>query len=67
MSRLLIRAGKSPFTAVTAETTLTQDVFNSNTGNFLFQHAVWESLAIDGAELTANSTLRDPLRERVPA
>lgn len=59
MSRLLIRAGKSPFTAVTAETTLTQDVFNSNTGNFLFQHAVWESLAIDGAELTANSTLTE--------
>lgn len=59
MSRLLIRTGKSPFTAVTPESTLTQDVFNSNTGNFLFQHAVWESLDIDGAELTANSTLSE--------
>lgn len=59
MSRLLIRAGKSPFTAVVAESTLTQDVFNSNTGNFLFQHAVWESLAVDGSELIANSTLSE--------
>ena len=59
MSRLLIRAGKSPFTPVVPESTLTQDVFNSNTGNFLFQHAVWESLAVDGSELVANSTLTE--------
>ena len=40
MARILVRAGKDPFTAVAPETTLTQDVFNSNSGNFLFQHAV---------------------------
>lgn len=62
MTRLLIRSGKDPFTSVVAESTLTQDVFNSNSGNYLFQHAVWKALAVDGAELTSNGTLS----ERVP-
>ncbi len=65
MSKLLIRAGKDPFTSVLPETTLTQDVFNSNTGNFLFQHSVWEALAVDGNELVANSTLSE--RRATPA
>ena len=59
MARILIRAGKDPFTAVAPETTLTQDVFNSNSGNFLFQHSVWKSLAIEPHELVANSTLSE--------
>ncbi len=62
MTRLLIRSGKDPFTPVVAESTLTQDVFNSNSGNYLFQHAVWKALAVDGAELTSNGTLS----ERMP-
>ncbi len=64
MPRLLIRSGKDPFTPVSAETTLTQDVFNSNSGNYLFQHAVWKSLAIDGTELVPNGTLSE---RRAPA
>ncbi|TXL57918.1 polysaccharide pyruvyl transferase family protein [Aeromicrobium terrae] len=59
MARLLIRSGKDPFTPVVAESTLTQDVFNSNSGNYLFQHSVWKALAIDGAELVSNSTLSE--------
>jgi hypothetical protein len=62
MTRLLIRSGKDPFTPVVAESTLTQDVFNSNSGNYLFQHSVWKALAIDGVELVSNGTLS----ERVP-
>lgn len=62
MTRLLIRSGKDPFTPVVAETTLTQDVFNSNSGNYLFQHSVWKALSTDGAELVSNGTLS----ERVP-
>jgi hypothetical protein len=62
MTRLLIRSGKDPFTPVGAESTLTQDVFNSNSGNYLFQHSVWKALSIDGAELVSNATLS----ERVP-
>lgn len=63
MARILIRAGKDPFTAVVPETTLTQDVFNSNSGNFLFQHSVWKALDVDDHELVANATLS----ERRPA
>lgn len=59
MARLLIRAGKDPFTAVAPETTLTQDVFNSNSGNYLFQHSVWRALDVAGSELVANSTLSE--------
>jgi hypothetical protein len=62
MTRLLIRAGKSPFTPVVAESTLTQDVFNSNSGNYLFQHSVWRALSTDDAELTANGTLSERLK-----
>ena len=59
MARILIRAGKDPFTAVAPETTLTQDVFNSNSGNFLFQHSVWKALDVAPHELVANSTLSE--------
>lgn len=59
MSRILIRAGKDPFTAVAPETTLTQDVFNSNSGNFLFQHSVWKALDVAPHDLVANSTLSE--------
>lgn len=59
MTRLLIRSGKDPFTPVVAESTLTQDVFNSNSGNYLFQHSVWRALTTDGAELVSNGTLSE--------
>lgn len=59
MSRLLVRSGKDPFTPVGPETTLAQDVFNSNSGNYLFQHSVWRALALDGAELVSSSTLSE--------
>ncbi|KAA1397148.1 polysaccharide pyruvyl transferase family protein [Aeromicrobium ginsengisoli] len=62
MTRLLVRSGKDPFTPVVAESTLTQDVFNSNSGNYLFQHSVWKALSTDSAELVSNGTLS----ERVP-
>jgi hypothetical protein len=59
MPRLLVRSGKDPFTPVGAETTLVQDVFNSNSGNYLFQHSVWRALAVDGTELVSSSTLSE--------
>ncbi|MRJ76013.1 polysaccharide pyruvyl transferase family protein [Aeromicrobium sp. SMF47] len=59
MTRLLIRSGKDPFTPVAAESTLTQDVFNSNSGNYLFQHSVWKALSTDTAELVSNGTLSE--------
>lgn len=59
MARLLVRSGKDPFTPVSAETTLTQDVFNSNSGNYLFQHSVWKHLMTPGSELVSTSTLSE--------
>lgn len=59
MTRLLVRSGKDPFTPVGAETTLAQDVFNSNSGNYLFQHAVWRALGTDGTALVSTSTLSE--------
>lgn len=64
MSRLLIRSGKDPFTPVVAESTLTQDVFNSNSGNYLFQHSMWKALSVDGAELVSNATLSERVAPR---
>ncbi len=64
MTRLLIRSGKDPFTPVVAESTLTQDVFNSNSGNYLFQHSMWRTLSVDGAELVSNSTLSERVSPR---
>jgi len=59
MTRMLLRSGKDPFTPVVAEATLTQDVFNSNSGNYLFQHAIWKSLLTAGTEIVANGTLSE--------
>ena len=59
MTRILLRSGKDPFTPVVAESTLTQDVFNSNSGNYLFQHAIWKSLATPGTQITSNGTLSE--------
>jgi hypothetical protein len=62
MRRVLIRSGKDPFTAVAPESTLTQDVFNSNVGNFLFAHSVHKALMTDGTEVVSNATLSERRR-----
>ena len=59
MTRMLLRSGKDPFTPVTAEATLDQDVFNSNSGNYLFQHAIWKSLQTPDTEIVSNGTLSE--------
>ena len=59
MTRMLFRSGKDPFTPVVAESTLTQDVFNSNSGNYLFQHAIWKAVATPGTEIVSNGTLSE--------
>ena len=59
MTRMLFRSGKDPFTPVVAESTLAQDVFNSNSGNYLFQHAIWKALATPDTEIVSNGTLSE--------
>lgn len=64
MPRILLRSGKDPFTPVSAETTLAQDVFNSNSGNYLFQHSVWRTLSRPENAIVSNGTLSE---RRVPS
>lgn len=59
MTRILFRSGKDPFTPVVAESTLAQDVFNSNSGNYLFQHAIWKALLTPETEIVSNGTLSE--------
>ena len=59
MGEILIRAGKDPFTAVSGEATLTQDVFNSNTGNYLFAHSVHKALMTASTTVVPNGTLSE--------
>ena len=59
MGQILIRAGKDPFTPVSGEATLTQDVFNSNTGNYLFAHSVHKTLMTASTTVVPNGTLSE--------
>jgi hypothetical protein len=59
MPRILIRSGKDPFTVVTPEATLAQDVFCSNVGNYLFSYSTYRALHLPGNELVSNSTLSE--------
>ncbi|HZK36267.1 MAG TPA: polysaccharide pyruvyl transferase family protein, partial [Aeromicrobium sp.] len=59
MTRILLRSGKDPFTPVVAEATLQQDVFNSNSGNYLFQHSIWKSLLTPDTHIVSNGTLSE--------
>jgi hypothetical protein len=59
MARVLIRSGKDPFTAVSAEATLTQNVFHTNVGNYLYTNAVHRALSTAGTEIVSNGTLSE--------
>lgn len=55
MSRLLVRAAKSPWTPVAAESVLTQNVIATNVGNLLFGQSIFRTLSVEGTEVVANS------------
>lgn len=55
MPRLLVRAAKSPWTSVLAESVLTQNVIATNIGNLLFGQSVFRALSVEGTEVIANS------------
>ena len=42
LRRILLRSGKDPFLALSAEETLTRNAFGSNTGNMIFAQSVHE-------------------------
>lgn len=54
MTRILIRAGKSPFTPMTAYDTFDKNVIGNNNGNLLFSSATHKLLAADGVAVKAH-------------
>jgi hypothetical protein len=62
MTRLLLRSGKDPFAGVCAESTLQQNLLQSNVGNQLFQQAVQRHLSVPGAEVVSNGALSEARR-----
>jgi hypothetical protein len=59
VTRVLIRSGKDPFTATSAEATLAQNVFHTNVGNYLYTNAVHRALSTTGTEIVSNATLSE--------
>src|SRR6476620_7054257 len=60
MKRILLRAGKSLFEALTPETTLERNLLGTNSGNLLFSNAAYRLLMTEGAQITINGMLFDP-------
>lgn len=54
MTRILIRAGRTPFETFGPESVIQRNLIATNTGNLLFSDAVQRMLSVDGAEFTAN-------------
>lgn len=54
-----MRSGKDPFTVVSPETTVAQDVLHGNVGNHLYSHAVHKTLLVPGTEIVSNATLSE--------
>jgi len=60
MKRILLRAGKSPFEALTPETTLDRNLLGTNSGNLLFSNTAYRLLMTQDAKITINGMLFDP-------
>jgi len=60
MSRILVRAGKSPLEVISYEDTLDRNVLGSNCGNLVFSEAVWRHLSVGGAGIEAAGLTTDP-------
>ena len=52
VTRILLRASKSPFEAASATTTIARNLIASNSGNLLFIDAAWKALSAPGVEIT---------------
>jgi len=62
MTRLLLRAPKSPFDAVSPERTLARNLVGTNSGNLVFLEAAWKILATREAEIDPDFLRIDPRR-----
>jgi hypothetical protein len=65
MSRILLRAGKSPFQVLTPEQSLAvgrTGVFGANAGNLLFSSAVHRTVSVPGAEVVTDGFVLENLK-----
>ncbi|MGW9346121.1 polysaccharide pyruvyl transferase family protein [Nocardiopsis flavescens] len=60
MTRVLLRAGRSPFTPASPSEVVQRNLIATNTGNLLFSDAVWKFLSTPGTEITPNRYRVDP-------
>jgi hypothetical protein len=58
--RILLRSGKSPFTALPIEDALQQNVIATNAGNLIFSDAAHKILSVPGTEVVSHGTRTDP-------
>ncbi|MFT4108572.1 polysaccharide pyruvyl transferase family protein [Propionicimonas sp.] len=63
MTRILLRAHKSPFRAASATETISKRLIGSNVGNLMFSHASCRLLSVAGAEITTSKFERLDPRE----
>lgn len=54
MTRILLRAHKSPFHAASATETVSKRLIGSNVGNLMFSHASYRLLSTSGTEITTS-------------
>ncbi|GAA1089802.1 polysaccharide pyruvyl transferase family protein [Nocardiopsis metallicus] len=54
MSRILMRAGRSPFETAAPTDILQRGLIAGNTGNLLFSDAIWKFLSTPGNQITPN-------------
>lgn len=59
MSRILLRAAKSPWMPVPTESVAAQDVIATNAGNLLFGQSMFRALSVEGTEVVANGYSTD--------
>lgn len=62
MSRILLRAPKSPFEVRSPQATLAGNLVASNSGNLVFIDAAWKLLAAPGVEITPDRLVTNPGR-----
>ncbi len=51
MKRILIRAGKDPFSSVSPQRIFQKNVVGNNSGNMIFSNAAWKTLHMPGSQI----------------
>ena len=61
MKKVLMRAGKNPFTTIGYEDVLQNNILGTNSGNLIFAHAAHKTLLTDDVQITHSGYTAKPL------